>query len=72
MLRAVLKYKDGISRIFWVDSSDNGNGGYYVRNFVTDSERVFQLKSGNKKTPTYEEIETSVEDFYGYEKKTAD
>lgn len=68
MIRAILNYRNGIKMIKWVDSEPNEAGGYFVNQFTNDGEKVFSYDRNIKLTPVYIEIDTTMEDFYGYEK----
>lgn len=75
MLKAVLKYSNGVDLITWVDSEPNGQNGFYVNDYANDGNKVFKFKEifrgSTGKYPIYVEIKDTVEEFYGYEKKTA-
>lgn len=69
MIRAILRYSNGLKRIQWVDCEPNGGGGYLVNDFCNDGETVLEFEKSIGLTPIYKELDVTMEDFYGYEAK---
>lgn len=69
MLKAILRFKNGIEEITWVDSTPSGNGGHFIRNFVAVDNIVFKLIDTLAGKPVYEELDVRISDFYGYEEE---
>lgn len=69
MIRAILNYSNGVTRIQWVESEPNGSGGYFVNDYCNDGETVFEYQRSKGLLPIYKELDVTMEDFYGYEAK---